>query len=465
MSKRGTGLALATAALLGSLAARADFQGAMRDYNAGRYDAAHREFLALAELGDCSSQFNLGAMALQGQGGPKDPASGIGWLEAAAGNGCEQLVGDKLPGLTARLSADQSQAAASIVARYGRDALHAAGVVDPEFTCPGSTSASVLSAPTPEYPARVAFKGQQAIVISALTIGADGLARDPEILVAAPGDGFAAAAVEAWLNSRFTPATRDGRAVAARLQAKTLFAVTGSGPLADAQTFKVARTAAAAGDPQARYLLGLTATLDASLGISSVRAEQMLIGSARDGQSDSQYWVGAQLRAASACHPRADGTVWLRHAAAGGSAAAQLLLAGDLLADTPSAAQAAEARALLEKASGSDNYFVAKHVTALLAASPLEAVRDPPTALAVAGRLAAGEIQSDPQMFEALAAADAANGDFRGAVAQQELALQKANRLGWDTHAMHDRLGAYRREQPWRGDLLPLPPGSARSTT
>jgi len=37
-----------------------------------------RIFLALAELGDCSSQFNLAAMALKGQGGPKDAGSGVG---------------------------------------------------------------------------------------------------------------------------------------------------------------------------------------------------------------------------------------------------------------------------------------------------------------------------------------------------------------------------------------------------
>src|ERR1700733_13405645 len=75
---------LCAAALLGSAGAYADFQQAMQDYNAGRYDAAHGEFLALAELGDCSSQFNLGAMALKGQGGPRDSASGAGWPQAAA---------------------------------------------------------------------------------------------------------------------------------------------------------------------------------------------------------------------------------------------------------------------------------------------------------------------------------------------------------------------------------------------
>jgi len=462
MSVRGTGAALVTLALCGTMTARADFEAAMRDYNAGRYDAAHAQFLALAELGDCSSQFNLGAMALKGQGGPKDTGSGVGWLQAAAGNGCEQLVGNKLPALEARLSPAESQTAAGIVARYGREALLAEGVVNPDFRCEGSTPAGVLSSPTPDYPSRAATHHEAAIVITALSVGVDGLARDPEVLLALPGDGFAAAAIEAWLNSRFTPATRNGRAVESRLQAKTVFAVAGAGTYASADAFRLARTAADAGDPQAQYRLGLTATLDPSLGISAARGGQLLIGSARGGDSDSQYWAGSQLLATSTCHPHADGRVWLQHAAAGGNASAQLLLAADLLRASPSTAQAAQARQLLENAAASDSYYVRKHITALLAASPVEAVRDPPTALAVATKLAAGDIQSDPQMFEALAAAHAANGDFRAAVSQQQLAVHKAQQLGWDTREMNERLSAYRRNSAWRGDLLPLPPLSER---
>jgi TPR repeat protein len=456
MAIRNIGVALLCGALLCSGAARADFQSALKDYTAGRYDAAHAQFLALAELGDCSSQFNIGAMALKGQGGPKDLASGVGWLQAAAGNGCEQLVGDKLAGLTAKLTAEQWRAAADIVARFGPEALHAQGIVNPDFTCHDTTPASVLSAPTAEYPeAGSGGERRQGIVITALTIGSDGRARDPEILLALPDDAFAAAAVEAWMNSLFTPARRGGASVASRLQAKTVFAVEG-GSLADAQVFRQARSSADAGDPTAEYLLGLTATLDTSLGISSARARQLLLGSARDGDSAAQYWVGSQLRSNSTCHPRADGAVWLRHAADGGSASAQLLRASDLLAAGADGGQIAEARALLERAAASDSYYVRKHVMALLAASPIEAVRDAPTALALAMKLSAQPIQSDPQMFEAVAAAYAANSDFRNAVAQQQRAVVKAQGLGWNTRLLEERLSTYRHDKAWYGELFAL---------
>src|SRR5437879_12837067 len=85
-------LASCAGALSIAVAAHADFRAALADYNAGRYLAAHEQFQRLAELGDCSSQINLGAMALKGQGGPKDSGSGDGWLRAAPPNGCQPLL-------------------------------------------------------------------------------------------------------------------------------------------------------------------------------------------------------------------------------------------------------------------------------------------------------------------------------------------------------------------------------------
>src|ERR1700730_17605838 len=133
-------------------------------------------------------------MARQGQGGPKDAGSGFGGLQAPAGNGCEQLVGNKVAGLTAKLSAAESAAAAGIVARYGRDALHTQGIVSPDFSCREQVAASVLQAPATAYPRLAAGTRQAAIVITELTIGGDGLARDPEILLAMAETGFATAA-------------------------------------------------------------------------------------------------------------------------------------------------------------------------------------------------------------------------------------------------------------------------------
>jgi len=444
--------ALAAPALAVTNASPGSFEAALAEYRAGHYDAAHAEFLALAELGNCSAQFNLAAMALHGQGGPKDLGSGAGWLQAAAGNGCGTLVGSHLTELTAKLSPDEARAAAEIMARYGPEALKEQGVVDPQFICGDVTQPRSTQATAADTPAADRGKRQPAIVITALTVGADGRARDPEILLAVPDERFAASAVEAWLNSLFTPAQRGGGAVAARLEAKTSFA--DSAPLADAEVIRRARPAADAGDGAAAYLIGLAALHDSSLGISGMRAKQLLLVAATDGNPDAQYWVGSQLRASAACHPHADGELWLRHAADGGNAAAQLRLAQDLLAGAPSAAQVTQARGLLQQAARSNAYYVRKHVIALLAGSSQEAVRDPPAALALARQLASGDIRTDPQMYEVVAAAYAANGDFHNATAQQRLAVDKAKALGWNARTLTEQLDAYRHDRAWHGDLL-----------
>lgn len=440
-------------AALAAVAARADFNAALADYKAGHYDSARRQFAAMGELGDCSSQFNLGVMVLQGQGGPKDVGTGIGWLEAAADNGCQELVGGRVAALKGALSAPEEHTAADILTRYGHAALRAQGLVDFELECPETSHATVLQAPAPEYPA--AGNHRNGVVIGELTIGADGRARDPEILFAAPDEAFAAAAVESWLHSRFAPASRNGTPVVSRLKVRAPFTVAGAEPLWSSAPYQGSPAAAEAGDPAAEYLVGLAGPGDPALGIGAARGTQLLILAARDGSPRAQSWLGEQLRSVAACLPQQSGAAWLRHAAAGGDAAAQVMLAADLVsAAAPSAAQLSEARTLLAHAAGADSYYARKHVVALLAASPVAALRDPAAAQQVALKLAAGAIQSDPQMFEALAAAAAAGGDFAGAVSHQETAIRKARDLAWSTHAMEERLASYKSGKAWQGDLF-----------
>jgi hypothetical protein len=449
---RATFRAALAVVALAAPAAHADFNAALADYKAGHYDSARRAFVTMAELGDCSSQFNLGVMTLQGQGGPKDVGTGVGWLKAAAANGCQELVGGRVAALQGALSAPEQQAAADILARYGHDALRAQGVVEPALDCRERVAAVVLQAPSPEYPS--AGKGRNALVVGELTIGVDGYARDPEILLSVPDPAFAAAAIEAWMHSRFTPATRNRTPVESRQQVRLAFNLAGAEPLWSSAPYKDARASAEAGDPQAGYLVGLAATSDPSLGVGPARATQLLIDAARDGNPRAQYWLALQLRSVRACHPDNRGTAWLEHAAAGGEGAAQLALATDLAAGTASEPQLARAHALLESAAASDSYYVLKHVLALFAASPLEPLRDAARAQQLAARLAAGDVQSDPQLFEALAAADAAGDDLPGAAARQQTAIRKAHELGWDTRAMELRLATYKDHKAWRGDLF-----------
>ncbi len=454
MNTRTSMAALAALALLASLTARADFNAALKEYQAAQYDQARAHFTALAELGDCSSQFNLGAMTLHGLGGPQDTGIGAGWLQAAVSNGCQQLVGGQLGALQSRMSDAERRSAAGIVAQYGRDALHAEGIVDPDLDCRNDVRPAPILSARPEYPHAYHGALSDGIVVAELTIGTDGLARDPEILLSQPDSAFAAAAIESWLNTRFAPATRNGVAVECRVQVRLVFSLEGAPPLWSTALYKEARKSADAGDPAAEYLVGLTAIAEPPPGVPPPRGRQLVMWSARDGYPQAQYWMAAQLRAVAACHPQVTGTAWLKHAAEGGDAAAQLALAADLLQHNPTQAQVSEARVLLERAAGSDSYYVRKHVLVLLAASPVPGVRDPATARQLAGKLAQGDVQSDPQMFEALAAADAATGDFGDAVAQQQQAIGKARELSWNVRGMQERLAVYRAGKAWQGEVF-----------
>jgi hypothetical protein len=169
-----------------------------------------------------------------------------------------------------------------------------------------------------------------------------------------------------------------------------------------------------------------------------------------------------QLRAAAACHAQANWRVWLRHAAEGGSAAAEADYAAELLRGTATSEQVAQARTFLQRAAAGQDYYGRKHAVALLAASPVVAVRDPQLARSAADTLLhANEIQSDPQMFEVVAAAYAASHEYGNAVAAQHEAIQKALNLGWNTALMNERLAAYRHDAPWVGDLYAGAPGAA----
>ena len=85
------GALAALLALLFAPPAPADFQEAYRQYVAGQYPQARAEFLALAELGSASSQYNLGAMSLHGQGTPKSMGERLVSAVKQHSLGCKQV--------------------------------------------------------------------------------------------------------------------------------------------------------------------------------------------------------------------------------------------------------------------------------------------------------------------------------------------------------------------------------------
>jgi len=448
-------------ALLGALAstlAHADFNEALKEYQDGHYETAHAQFLVLAELGDAASQFNLGAMAMHGQNGPKDLGTAVGWLMAAADNGNRDLVEEKLADMQSKLTDEQHRTADGIASRYGRTGLLKTVLPVPNFQahCTDLVPARVLK--PREIPRWSRHGNQNGFVILQLTIGADGIARDPEVLLSLPNPEFSAPAVEFWMQMRFAPAEQGGQPVESKLPLKATYTVTGGGaPVWGGGALNTIRETALKGEPSAQYAIGLAAALDPSLKIPPAEAQQLLVSAAQGGHPQAQYWAANRFMSLESCDRQNKKLPWLRAAAASGDGAAQLALAIDLLKGQPSTAQVAQARSLLEQAAQSDNSYARKHVVALMASWPLDGIRDPVGAVVLAKKLIKDPIESDPQMFEAVAAAYAANGDFPGAAAKQEVAIKKASQLHWNTQLMQERLAHYHRSQSWVGDLFSLP--------
>ena len=453
--------------ILFTATAAADFPQAMQDYNAGHFDAARAQFLTLAALGDAASQFNLGAMAVAGQGGAKDAGASVGWLTAAAENGSRKLDPGKLEAMRARLTDAERASAEDVVAHYGKAALERTALpITPQLShCRDYRQARVTQVNPADYPFKGRYGAQDGFVILRSTVTAAGTPLDPEVLMAVPGPEFATAAINTWMKAHFAPATQDGQPVESRTTTKTTFRITNGGVLWDIGALKELVQQANTGDPPAQYKIGLAATLDPSLGISAALAYRLLVSAAQGGNPAAQYWAANNFMTLGNCMPADKGMLWLKTAADAGDGAAQLELARQLLMGEPSAQDQTRARALLEQAAQANNYYVEKHLIALMAAAPLAGVHDPATARTVAERLVAWGVEADPQMYVALAAAEASSGDYWKAANTQWTAVKRAKELNWNTQAMEERLALYRKSHPWTGDLFaPAPQASTAAS-
>lgn len=450
-------LALITAAS----AVHADFREALGQYQAGQYTVAKREFQRLAQVGDASSQHNLGTMAVHGQGGPVDLGEALGWFSAARENGNKDTSEQQLADLRAKLTAADLARAAQIVGAFGRQALEANVLPLSREAAPCARFTPPVmraQAPTPySYGARKA--GRSGVGVVSFTVGTDGLARDQNIVATMPAPAFGQPAVDTVLNSRFTPATVDGVAVDARSWTSVGFKLTaGVSSIWERRILAELKQAAAGGDLPSLYLYGVIALLDPALGESPGNAEAIILEAAQGGNTDAQYWIAMSLAESRRCG--ADRALpWLRAAAAGGHDAAQVALGERLLEGEPDNARIAEAKGWFMSVIGSTNSYATKHAIAQLAASPHAALRDAPAALRASATLFVKNVNysQDPQTHEALAAARAASGDFKGAIAAQGNALKGAQKLHWNTARMQERLASWRAGTMWYGDLLFVP--------
>ncbi len=441
--------------------AHGDFNSAVADYAAQRFDPARAEFESLARLGDGASQFNLGAMYLRGEGVVKDRAIGIGLMLAAAENGYAGVGPEKLAAMQVGLSPDDANKVTATLGEYGKKGLAQRGIPTAGNALASAGGCGAYQWPQPIEIADRATGGtwykQEGVVLVDVTIGTDGLAHDPEVLLAFPQAFFDKEVVDSYLHSRFKPAMLDGVPVASRMRQNLIVTYDSGGRLWSAGRFARVREAAEHGQTDAQYVVGMAGALDKTLKIEPDHAWDLVLNAAKGGNARAEYMIALQYLPGPGCTGPSRGTLWLEHAVRGGEPSAAFALARQIMSGTPTAADLDRVRSLLAIATSGDAPYPLRHAIAL-ALDPRLQPASATLLAAAAQKLDKSMTGVDPQDYEAIAAAAAVTGDFANAISLQGKAQSKARSLYWNTSSIDARLALYQRQEKFVGDLLELPP-------
>jgi TPR repeat protein len=276
-------------------------------------------------------------------------------------------------------------------------------------------------------------------------------------LYALPGGFFEAAVRESVMRSVYLPARINGQPISTSVSVMYNFTVPGVS-IDDYHGLERrvhdTESKAAAGDPQAQMLYGMMIAGLPQLKRTYDQALPWFLKAAQAGAPYAQYQIGTGLLQGRGCQcDSSKGEIWLQKAAQADQPDAQVSLAEYLLKGEPNRESVTGAVVWLERAAKQGNGPAKLLLSAILAASPLTEVRDPPRALTLADGLE-HDYRRDPCLWEIRAAADASRGDFKAAGKAQARAITEAKRLGWDLAKMEQRRSTYASERAWSGNLL-----------
>jgi TPR repeat protein len=437
--------------VLASQAARADLLTAQAAYKKGDYEAAAKEYRALAEGGNPIAQFDLAALYVNGQGVRRSDINAYAWasLAAASGNVQAKALAEKL---RPSLSPGAEQVARDIVAPYDHAAQDAAIMPHMEDDPERAARCKMLSRTINiDYPPEAVRRGMQSQIFVEYAVAADGRARNPRIIYALPKGTFEAAARNLVMSIEHPAGeTVEHCRLMVRFDMSNEFYPRLQAYAADM------RKDAEAGDPESQYIYGLMLAGLPQLGKSHKDALPWFLKAAQGGSPAAQYQVGSSLLYGIGCQCEVTkGSVWLKRAAEAGDPEAQVTLGAYALRGDPTVQDMAIAQLWLERAVASNDLDGTYYLASLLAAAPDEHVRDPKRALHLLDTLK-HEQDGNPSVLEIRAAAQAASGAYSDAVASEGKAIVQAKRLKWDIVPLNERLARYQAGQPWFGNLLIL---------
>ena len=448
-------LLLLVAALL-CAPARSDLVTAQLAYHKADYERAFKDYRELAELGQPVAQYNLAIMYAKGQGVRQSELNAYAWatLAAEGGYASGKSLAEELRPL---LAPGSEKIAEDIRAPFSRAALDARlmpKVEDDEDSRKGCRVSKVADL---AYPPDAERKGIQGNVFVELVVMPDGSTRNPRILYAVPAGVFEPAVRTMALHLQYKPREPGSKRVHCQLMYRFQVQHRGAADYPDLQKFAtVTLKKAEAGDTDSEFVYGMLLAGLPQLGHTRSDALPWFLKAAQGGSRSAQYVVGSSLLFGMGCHCEENkGEVWLRQAAVADQSNAQVTLAAYALRGTPDAANTRLAAVWLERAAANGDHDGMYYLSALLAATPVEAMRDPRRALSLLDKVKA-DVSTDPTLSEIRAAAQAASGAFADAVGSERRAIARAAQLKWDLAPLNERLAHYESRQPWYGDLLGL---------
>lgn len=474
----------------------AEFAEGMKAYESSDFAAARAVFLDLAELGDGPSQYNLGVMALKGEGVPEDRAEAAGWLLVARENGHDPTP-RALDGLLSKLEPREREAAERIVFRFGRAALAGTVLPAPDRGSLEMRAPKLLES-TPATDLLDTRELRAGLAVVEGVIGSDGRLRDAEVVFAAeapqPGPAgtfswrtnpsrrdsaraLADGALRAVLHHRYEPARLHGETVPVNFrftlrvtqvmshdvfdplyrESRIALGVPRAGrpavsfdfgdrqPLVDDRLGQRLLAAARRGEPRAQLAVEVLRLTDRE-GVSP--PGDHVLAAAQAGLPEAQLMLGTALARAG---QSARALPWLERASRAGLPSARVRYGLALLES--GGAPPEKVHDLLSRASEDDDPYSARHAMEALACSRTPGLRDPQAALAAAQRARLDD--DDPLNLAALAAAQASAGDRAGAARSQRDAIARAKRLGWSVDEMEQRLAGYEAGRPCESPFLP----------
>ncbi len=437
--------------------ASSTFRDGVEAYGKGDYKTALPIFERLAELGHHNAQFNVGVMYLNGQGVEKDEAKAYAWFSLAAESGEQEWndVRDKVFKIIPSSQKTKADNLEQILRKdYGQEALNMSLI--PELTEPGIEYCKIEKTKwdDPVYPRTALLEGKQGWVDFAYTVTKYGDVKDFAIVESIPKGEFVRAAVKTIRTFKYDPplvndVNVEVHGVGQRIQ----YTLTGERTEAYAEKLHKYSVEllekAESEDPVSQYAYGYVMATHPDLQMSNREAYEWYLKAAQGGFAPAQYAIGRGLMYGIGCEFDYSKSIeWLTKSAKSDYPYAQVLLGRNLLSLGNDMEKLKQGLFWLEKAADND-FVVAKMTLAWTYATHYDKTLHNPTKALELANSTYEDYYDQVTAYETLAAAYAANDEFKKAVKYQKKAFKKAKRLDWNLEDISNRLAAYKNGKPW----------------